>query len=515
MNRHNKHQRVRTIYPTLKQIVIGEPDANSEYISASRSGKSPVFLDNYLVLDSFPEEELKKGVKYIVYGQKGTGKTAALRYIESLLQKQRFETEFVIFKKTILEETDIQDFASVPVIDERNVDSERHHHHSLKRVCLYLIIHLMMRSGVKDPGENDGLLSDIWRKIKGHPVTEIVGFAFESIKDVAHSSDVNVEKLTKGKADLNVARLLKRANDSLLRMVIGLAKKSDKKIALFLDEIHFAYRTEEALLNDAMLVRDTITVVNTLNDRFASEQVNIFVYAGIRSEYLEHPVISTADVNHTIESVGHQISWATYKNDAKHPLFEVLLKRFQTSIGDNFSLSDLFRVYINSMNAEQFLARTWSKPRDIVRYFKTARDLYPNKSRLNGKEVNAVWRQYSLASWSEIRTSASPFMSPAAIQVFDEQMREAANAILNEKRSLVYSEFEELMKPVYEKSKGNFKNYFSFQHFITLLYMLGIFGSRHSANDGLRVVQSFHRGNRNYSREGDVYIHPTVLKAFG
>jgi hypothetical protein len=40
------------------------------------------------------------------------------------------------------------------------------------------------------------------------------------------------------------------------------------------------------------------------------------------------------------------------------------------------------------------------------------------------------------------------------------------------------SEFGEIMRPVYEKAKGTNVNFYDFQYFLNLLYILGLFGTR-------------------------------------
>jgi hypothetical protein len=77
------------------------------------------------------------------------------------------------------------------------------------------------------------------------------------------------------------------------------------------------------------------------------------------------------------------------------------------------------------------------------------------------------------------------------------------------------SEFGEIMRPVYEKAKGTNVNFYDFQYFLNLLYILGLFGTRHESGENEIIYQTYHRGNRSFHLQGEVQIHPTVMKAFG
>jgi hypothetical protein len=138
-----------------------------------------------------------------------------------------------------------------------------------------------------------------------------------------------------------------------------------------------------------------ILAVQALNERFAEEKLDVVTYLAVRSEYLEHPLIATADINHTIESVGFELTWSNYPSSRKHPLFDLIVLRFKRSIGHRFEKQDFFNTYLANIDPVEFVERTWSKPRDFVRFFKCASKLYPNKTSLSPSQANAVWRNYA------------------------------------------------------------------------------------------------------------------------
>jgi len=503
------------IYPTLGQIQIGEPDANAEYFSALRRKGIPLFLDAFLMMPNFPMSQILNGDKFLLHGQKGTGKTATLRYVEKAL-KVGGAVEFVIFKKAFIEELDLQAFSKLPLfVDEEDIKKFKHYHHALKRVFIYILISLVLRDG--GSAEVDSLDNNnkgIVAKLRDSLIGDVVRFAFDSLTTIASVVEFDLGKATNEKVLLDASRALKRNNDDLLAFLCRELARTRKKVYLILDEIHFAYRSEESLQQDAILVRDCIMAIQSLNDRFAQEGCEALIYAAVRSEYLEHPIIATADINHSIESVGVNLNWSTYMANSNHPLFHMLFKRFKTATDGSFTRETFMRVYFANIDAFEFLNKTWYKPRDFIRFFKCAKELFPQKVTLTSSDANAVWRRYAQDSWNEMKSAASPFLPPPALVLLESTLRSHTPDWFQNKK-LTVAEFAKVMRPVYELAKGNNVNFYDFDHFLNLLYILGVFGTRHEVGGGEVIYQTYHRGNRSFHIEGEVQDHPTVMKAFG
>ena len=505
-------------YPTLGQIQIGEPDANAEYFSAKRVNSEPIFLNTFLLSPHLPLEELQTGQKFLIHGQKGTGKTATLRYLQDRFGHHGV-SEFLIFKKAFIEEIDLQQFAKIPImVDEEQIKSFKHYHHALKRVFITLLIRLSQKSGPLEEDLDDVEDHDnktLIQRISNSTFGEVIRLTFDSISTIMGAASADIGKLTNEKLLLDATKLIKRNNDDLLTFLCRRAKRLKCNLRLFIDEIHFAYRSQESLQQDAILVRDCILSIQTLNDRFAEEQIDIAIIAAVRSEYLEHPLISTADVNHTIESVGININWSTYAHTKNHPLFEMLYRRFRPDGPAGLTKEQFFSVYFANIDIETFLSRTWNKPRDIIRFFKCAKELFPERVTLTSSEENAVWRRYAHDAWNEMKSSASPFLPPNALSLLEETLRQNMPQWYEGRPKLTVSSFGDTMRPIFELAKGSNTNFYDFAHFMNLLYILGLFGTRHVSGIGENIFQTYHRGNRSFHAEGEVRIHPTVMKAFG
>ncbi|MER8570847.1 hypothetical protein NKG99_02335 [Mesorhizobium sp. M1409] len=420
-----------TIYPTFGDIRIGEPDANVEYYSAIKAKRTPIFLDTFFAIPNFPLDQFLSGEKFLIYGQKGTGKTAAIRYLENRL-KNEFSTYFLVFRRSFLEESDLHAFSKLPLmLDEVNIERFKHFHHAIKRILIFILIKQTFASSGTYDEDRPGNDATWVEKIKNSTLGELISLGFDSITAIFNAAGVNLDKVTVGTALLDAGKLLKRNNDDLLNFLVRRAKRLGIKACIFVDEIHFAYRSEEALQQDAMLVRDCILAMHSLNDRFSEEQIDLRIYSAVRSEYLEHPIISSADVNHSVESVGYNLTWSSFPQNKDHPLFKFIFERFKASIESNFSIGDFFRVYMANIDAEEFLHRTWVKPRDFVRFFKCAKELYSKRSQLSSSEINAIWRIYAQLSWSEIKSSASPFMNSASIAALENEFRKIVPSVID------------------------------------------------------------------------------------
>ena len=80
----------------IKDIYAGKPDAKDEI----EINGAEAFLANYIVPENFNVDELISGDGYFITGYKGTGKTAVLYYLDSLLKAQDIQTatSFIFFK---------------------------------------------------------------------------------------------------------------------------------------------------------------------------------------------------------------------------------------------------------------------------------------------------------------------------------------------------------------------------------------------------------------------------------
>lgn len=501
----------------LKYASIGEPDANSEFFIAKMQQKDPIFIDAYYDDASSDLDEFKKGIKFILYGQKGTGKTALLRNIERSSNNEGYKTNFVVFKKEILEEAElaalaVNDTVSA-VIDEDEIKKTKFFHHAMKRLLLSLL--LANCNEIDDPADEDeAWYVKLFNNFKESSAGEIASNVVDNIHDILSSSNINLDKISGNPVKLNPAKIIKRSNDKFLKFCFKQFKKKGLKCRIFLDEMHFAYRDKNSLASDSSLVRDTILAVSTINEKLVEENIDSRIFISIRSEFLEQPEIATADIAHTIQSYGKEISWEVHPHNASHPIFELMASRLSINYGSNFDKNQMFLRFFPGTKYLKFMDYSWGKPRDIVRYFKSAKESFPNNKSITSNEFNAILRKYSNSAWQDIRSTLTAFVPMASLTSLENSLNAIANDFYRNRSQFNKALIIQHLQSAHENMKINGVD-FEVDELFRLLYITGIFYFRYKdAVNGNYIYHQYHRGNRRPTENGQVRLHMAVAKAF-
>lgn len=497
----------------LKFATIGEPDANAEYFLAKREKKTPIFIDAYYDDNSLDLAEFKRGTKFILYGQKGTGKTALLRHLEKESQAQ-YKSKFIVFRKEILEEAELSTLATGDttslVVDEEQIKKTHFYQHAMKRLLLTLL--LTECKDIDEP-QDIGWLSKLKENFSNSTAGEIASQVMDSVVAVVQSARVNVGSVSNGMTSLDSAKLIKRSNDAFAKYCFGQFKKKNLKARIFLDEMHFAYRDKTTLSADAALVRDTIIAVQNINEKLIEMDVDSCIYISVRSEFLEHEEIATADIAHTIQSYGKEISWESHVYNRSHPVFALMNSRLQLSFGPSFTKRQMMARFFPDMAFEDFLKYSWGKPRDIVRFFKSAKELYPNNYKLTHQEFSSILRKYSNLAWQDLRSALTAFVPKESISSIETVIATMAKKTFEPGGRYDLHTTLQALKPVHEKMKVDGVKY-DLSEFFRLLYIVGVFYITYRDDRGDIILHQFHRGNRRPVDKGEVNLHHSVVKAF-
>ena len=501
----------RTNMAALKNIDVGETDANAEYFIALKSNNSPMYVKGFFQYGEYTYDQLKTSAKFILYGQKGTGKTAILRHLESQLSKN-YETSFVVFKKEIVEEAQLNDIGLAGyLVDEESLKTTKLYYHAMKRLILAI---LLAKCRDIDPVEDsDSWFSSIIGNLKESNIGQIASYVTDSIISIVDSARISAPAASRGIVSVDASRLVKKSNDSFQKYAISQFKKKSLKARIFLDEMHFAYRDKDALSSDAALVRDTLLAAREINEKLIEEGIDSLVFVSVRSEFLEHQEIAVADIAHTIESYGVEISWegAPYNNE--HPMFAMISKRLQLSIGAKFEKNKIFNLYIPVQYADEFLEYTWGKPRDIVRYFKCAKNCYPESSKITkGAAYGAVIRRYSQAAWQDMKSAVASFVPKNSIPLLENALQDLASRNFDQSKRFKLSDMRTLFREAHDDMRLKGVEY-DIDELIKLLYIIGIIFVSYKDASGQKIFHQFHRGNRTFNRDGEYFVHRAIAKA--
>lgn len=503
------------MHPPLGQIEFGAPDANEEFSWSLKSGLEPPYV-NAFVDQEIPLADFAEGRKWIALGHKGSGKTALLRH---LAHRSPEAAEYIIFRDEIAEEKDIFTEAflesGLVVLDGKEIQESKHYHHVMKRLLCCLLLGRLpnMAQSVVAP-EPSGL--ERWLvKLVGARRADIVAQVFDSVGDIVRSTQVDAKALEQSGVVVDPRKILKRENDRLLSRLIDELKKSGFKGSVIIDEIHFAFKEKSRFDSDATLVRDLIDAAQQLNTRFRRDGVGVQIYLGVRAEFLENPIISASEINNTIASVAHRMSWATLPFNNRHPCLDVIRKRVFTSMSSttrpqSYRQVEIEKTYLANTSTDQFLRGVYGKPREAVRFFCVAKAMYPKLITLGVKEFAAVFREYSNQAWSETQTSLSSFLGAEEIVKLEEVLRKVA--VMTYDKSVRFTEVEPMFKD-YWSELGVRGGAQTFEAFMRSLYMLGVYYTSFDSREG-KVFHAYYRGNSHPSHDGNFCLSDAVERKF-
>lgn len=499
----------------LKSIDVGEPDANAEYFIAKRAQTAPMFQRAYYEQSAGFTDGLVTGQKFILYGQKGTGKTALLRHLEYQSQHQ-YATEFVVFRKEIMEEAQLASlaatFSASFIVNEDKIKETKFYYHAMKRLLLVLLLSKTKDLDDEVP-EDASWFRKVYSEFKSSSIGQIAALVTDSVVGSLEAVQIDVDRATKGIATVNPAMAIKRSNDAFQKFAFSHFEKHQLKARVFLDEMHFAYRDKQSLGADAALVRDTVSAIREINEKLIERGVDSMLYMSIRSEFLEHQEIAVSDIAHTIESYGTEISWESAPFDRQHPIFEIALTRLQLAIGKQLTRDVMLERFFPVRRIEDFLEYTWGKPRDIVRFFKAAKLAYPNNASLTLPEYRNVIRRYSQAAWQDVKAALTAFVPKNSIPVLENCLQKISAHNFDNSIQFDRITLKVYLKPAYDDMVKDGVTY-DIDEFIKLLYIVGIFYIRYKDNKNQMIVHQFHRGNRHPAEKGAFFVHRAVARAF-
>ncbi|MDQ0509719.1 P-loop ATPase, Sll1717 family [Ancylobacter amanitiformis] len=497
----------------LREIDFGEPDANAEYFSSLRANRAPLYIRAWSEPEVSNYDAFSSGQKFILTGQKGTGKTAILRHMESVSKEKGYLTEFIVFKNEIMREAELLKFDNKSItgsiISEEELKNNKFYYHSIKRIMTSIIISKLKIDRKSNESEGQEKFID---KFIGKSGKEAIRLAFDSIVNIIESAEIDFNKLKNIPVKIDPGQLVKKANDDFLNSAVRIAKETSAKVRIFFDEMHFAFRDKDSLKSDAALVRDTVLAAQALNERFAEERIDIVILISLRREFLEQPEIAQADIVHVVESYGETITWENHPATERHPIFEFITLRFKEALGKKFNRNELLQTYLKEIDPVDFLEYTWSKPRDIVRFFKIAQSIDGNTISINPQKYKIILRRYCTQAWQEAKSALAAFIPIDAIPLLEAGLKEIAPGQFDGSIRIDKSSFQKVMKTAYESSKEAGVRY-SIDDFCGILYMIGIFYYTYTDANGKQIYQQYHRGNTNPTQSGEIRIHSAIAKA--
>lgn len=424
----------------ISEIYFGKIDGYNEFLEYGEDACMELFFE-------FPNIQISKlldGSKYYILGNKGTGKTMLLKYLESrvLENPEVVSTEFLRFKRDIdAEQRNQIKRAAIPNHSHEEVIGKDIPMSSEIKFSLawqvYLIKVVVNRIAETEQGvfERD---NENWVKL-----LRIIAALYGDDKSVGIKRIV--PKMKRGNVELKLAGLGKISLElewvdeekhtvaftSIAKVIISLYSKlrpANNKLYIFIDELELSLKKGKDYQRDVLLIRDLIFAIEYLNDIHRTNGYQVYIIAAIRSEVYKNVISKGMEINKTISDFGVTISWEQKGGDIRqHPLLKMLEKRIHFSEKSHGikECDDIRETYFTpyiSIGQKQksienyILDQTWFKPRDVIRLFTLIQERYGNKSCFDQEVFQTISKAYSEESWIEFEETLTVKYSDVEVE---------------------------------------------------------------------------------------------------
>ena len=429
-----------SIMPITKDLVIndiyaGKPDANDEI----KEKGYEEFVNSYIKPSGIDIDRLAStmyGTPYFVMGDKGTGKTALLHFLETHVRTvdsaacssfMFFESGYSQVDRVRL--NTISKAISTPVTVDTNIASTGK---DLECDFTYVWRWQFYQKIIDDNHIfNDNLFVDDenWQKFN-REISKIdktissgkmripAKINFSATSDPQHGTftpNLSIEPLDLSKQNFSETngyrdfiRIIEAADN-----IIGLIKRTDIPYYIFIDELE-AYRSEnDIFFRDLRMIRDLLFTVKRMNDTF--RQHTKFI-CSVRLEIVSsiNRFVQSNQLHKIMQGYDERLVWEyTNTNSFNHPIISILMKRIEIAEERNgnttFSRSELIRKWFvtpvyNTHICTYILDNTWHRPRDIVRLILAAQSKNSkNFSSFNQNTFETCMQVYSKQCLVEVQ----------------------------------------------------------------------------------------------------------------
>lgn len=500
----------------IDEIKFGKIDAYNELQEFGEE----YYISSFHLYEKYKIENFFKGENYYICGNKGTGKTAFLKYLECKLSEDAYNLVIPIRFKSLdsVDKSDMRNMAGnikEDIIDDIDVEKTK----SYILVWQIYLINQIIKNANK--GEYE-----IFEEDKKY------GLLIKLI-ELLYSGEKGkiVPKLTKGyaKIDASVARGL----DTSIGIEIELNKETNKvnfnKVAkkimtlfysleyvknpvyILVDELELSVKSRKEFLKDVELVRDLILAIDQINHKTKELGYEIRIIAAVRREVVNQVLSYGYEINKCIEDYGVIIDWfqkgGSYKDS---PLLKIIENKIHASeLLNGYKPTDnvwdtYFAEKINEMEVRKYiLSYTWQRPRDIIRMLKFVQDEGQGEEIISQEMFDRAMQKYSESSWNEIAEElVLSYTGPRdieAIKKFFTRIEVPFTFSYCNDRAKTLGDIYDYVKDFFARNK--------MIDFLEKMYEWGVIG-----NSGARMAFKF-LGDRDLAPTDNMIIH-TPLRNF-
>lgn len=500
----------------IEEIKFGKNDAYNELQEFGEE----YYRTSFLVYEKYKINSFIEGENYFICGNKGTGKTAFLKYLECRLAEDSKNLIVPIRFKAIdyVDKSSMRNMANnikEDVIENIKVEKSTSY---ILMWQIYLINQIMKHAKKgeyhlfrKDSNYNTliKLLELLYLGEKGKIVPKLTkGYAkinASSMKGIDASIGLEIE------LDKKTERVNFNKTAKLILELFATLEYAENPVYILVDELELSVKNKKEFSRDVELIRDLILAIDKMNHITKELGYKIKIIAAIRREVINQVLSYGYEINKCVEDYGIIIEWfqkgGSYKDS---PLLKIVENKIHASekINSYPLTEDVWSTYfvpiVNGNEVRKhILSYTWQRPRDIIRMLRFVQDESRGEEIISQEMFDRAMQKYSESSWNEIVEELVLSYTDArdieAIKKFFTGIEVPFTFSYCRKRAEDLGEIYDYVKEFFEKYK--------MIDFLEKMFEWGVIG-----NSGARMAFKF-LGDRDLAPTNNMIIH-TPLRNF-
>lgn len=400
----------------ITDIKFGKIDAHNELQEVGED----FYVDAFLEYDKYKIDSFINGENYFICGNKGTGKTALLKYLECKLSRDTQNLVITVRFKSQIDTMDKKNMRNMAnnikedIIEDVNVEKD------LSYVLIwqiYLINQIIQKANqgeycLFEKSEEYNtlikLLQILYSEGNGRIVPKLVkGYAkinASLVKGIDASIETEIEfNKENGKINFNkTAKIILNLFTQLIYM--------ENPIYILIDELELSVRSKKVYERDIELIRDLILAVDKMNHLAKERGYNIKLIASVRNEVINNVLAYGYEINKCVEDYGVTVDWfqkgGSYLDSPLLKLIENKIHASEREKGCPIT-EDVWSTYfaseINGIEVRKYiLSYSWQRPRDVIRMMKLVQSEWKNEEVFSQEMFDKAMQRYSEKTWNEI-----------------------------------------------------------------------------------------------------------------
>ncbi len=400
----------------IGDIKFGKIDAHNELQEVGEE----FYIDSFLEYDKYKINSFISGESYFICGNKGTGKTALLKYLECKLSRDTQNLVIPVRFKSQIDNMDKKNMRNMAnnikedIIEDVSVEKEKSY---VLIWQMYLINQIIKNANqaeyhlfenTKEYNVLVKLLQVLYSDGKGKIVPRLVKGYVKVNTSLLKKIDASIEteiEFNKDNERINFNKTAKLILDTFEKL-----NYLENPVYILIDELELSVKSKKEFERDIELVRDLILAVDKMNHMTKEKGYDIRLIASVRSEVINNVLAYGYEINKCVEDYGVTVEWfqkgGSYLDS---PLLKLIENKIHASEKERgYSLTeDVWSVYftpkINETEVRKYiLSYSWQRPRDVIRMLRFVQDEWKNEAFFSQEMFDKAMQRYSEKTWNEI-----------------------------------------------------------------------------------------------------------------